>query len=138
MSKALDNLQEAMSRAMAGRPKVGGFPYLAETLRRAGVTRNLWYLPACESLYLTNDGPVVTQGTPLLSGTADVPAFNREALIAALRVDQAGQSTFPEFLVSTWRAGVVRYDVDFAARTVSYFGCNEEVYVESYPPVEIG
>jgi uncharacterized protein YbcV (DUF1398 family) len=31
---------------MVGRPKVGGFPYLAETLRRAGVTRNLWYLPA--------------------------------------------------------------------------------------------
>jgi hypothetical protein len=26
---------------MAGRPKVGGFPYLAETLRRAGVKRNV-------------------------------------------------------------------------------------------------
>ena len=90
MSKAIDNLQEAMGRAMAGRPKVGGFPYLAETLRRAGVTRNLWYLPACESLYLTKDGPVVTQGAPLVSGTVDVPAFDREALIAALRVDQAG------------------------------------------------
>ena len=54
MSKAINILQAAMQqRAMAGRPKVGGFPYLAETLRRAGVTRNLWYLPACQSLYLT-------------------------------------------------------------------------------------
>ena len=52
MSKAIDNLMAAQKRAMAGRPKVGGFPYLAETLRRAGVTRNLWFLPACESLYL--------------------------------------------------------------------------------------
>jgi len=25
-------------------------PYLAETLRRAGVIRNLWFSPACESL----------------------------------------------------------------------------------------
>jgi uncharacterized protein YbcV (DUF1398 family) len=95
MSKAIENLNAALQRAMAGRPKVGGFPYLAETLRHAGVIRNLWFLAACESLYLTKDGPVVTQGTPLVSGTVDVPAFDREALIAALRTDQAGNSTFP-------------------------------------------
>ena len=63
MSKAIENLQAAQQRATAVRPEVGGFPYLAETLRRAGVTRNLWFLPACESLYLTEQGPVVTQGT---------------------------------------------------------------------------
>ena len=28
------------------------------------------------------------QGTPLVSGMADVPAFDREALIRALRADQ--------------------------------------------------
>jgi uncharacterized protein YbcV (DUF1398 family) len=123
---------------MAGRPKVGGFPYLAETLRRAGVTRNLWYLPACESLYLTEDGPVVTLGTPLSSGTVDVPLFNREALIAVLRTDQAGKSTFAEFLAASWRAGVVRYDVNLVARKVSYHGCNGEEYVEDYPAVEVG
>ena len=67
MSRAIDNLMEAQKRAMAGRPRVGGFPYLAETLRRAGVTRNLWFLPACQSLFLTNEGPVVIQGTPLTS-----------------------------------------------------------------------
>jgi uncharacterized protein YbcV (DUF1398 family) len=53
MSKAIENLQAAMQRAATIRPKVGGFPYLAETLRQAGVTRNLWYLPACQSVYLT-------------------------------------------------------------------------------------
>ena len=60
MSRAIDNLVEAQKRAMAGRPTIGGFPYLAETLRRAGVTRNVWFLPAFESLYLTSEGPVVT------------------------------------------------------------------------------
>jgi len=46
MSGAIDNLQAALQRAVAGRPVVGGFPYLAETRRRAGVWRNLWFLPA--------------------------------------------------------------------------------------------
>jgi len=137
MSKAIDNLQAAQQRAMAGRPKIGGFPYLAETLRRSGVSRNVWFLPSCQSLYLTEHGPVVTQGTPLVSGTVDVPPFDREALITALRTDQAGRSTFPEFLAASWRAGVVRYDVDFTARIVAYYGCKGEEYIEAYPSVEV-
>jgi len=137
MSTAIDNLQAALQRAFAARPTVGGFPYLAETLRRAGVTRNLWFLPACQSLYLTEQGPVVTQDAPLVRGTVDVPPFDREALIAALRIDQAGESTFPEFLAATWRAGIVRYDVDFGKRIVTYYGCGGEEYAEEYPAVEI-
>ncbi len=137
MSKAIENLQQAMERAAAKRPKIGGFPHLAEFLRRAGVTRNIWSLPSCQSLFLTEAGPVVMQGTPLASGTIDVPPFDGEALVEALRTDQAGESTFPEFLESTWRAGVVRYVVDFAARTVEYQGCLGERYVEAYPAVEV-
>jgi uncharacterized protein YbcV (DUF1398 family) len=137
MSTAIENLLAAQRQGMAGRPKVGGFPYLAETLRRAGVTRNQWFLPSCQSLYLTQRGPVAILGTPLLSGTADVPRFDREALIAALRTDQAGNSTFPEFLLASWRAGVVRYDIDFTARTCTYYGCEGEHYIESYPAVRI-
>ena len=90
MSKAIENLEAAQRKAMAIRPKVGGFPYLAEALRRAGVRRNIWSLPSAQSLFITNAGAVVTQGTPLVSGTVDVPLFDREALIAALRTDQAG------------------------------------------------
>jgi uncharacterized protein YbcV (DUF1398 family) len=138
MSEAIDNLQAAQKRAMAGRPHVAGFPYLAETLKRAGVTRNLWFLPACASLYLTEHGPVVTQDVPLVSGTVDVPPFNQGRLIEALRKDQAGHGTFPEFLAGCWRAGIVRYDVDFIARRVAYYGCLGEVYTEDYPAVEIG
>ncbi len=137
MSKAIENLQAAQQRAMAGRPRVGGFPYLAETLRSAGVTRNYWFLPACQSLYLTQDGPVVTQGIPLLSGTTDVPQFNREALMAALRIDQAGKSSLPEFLLATWHAGVVRCEVDFISRTCTYYGCKDERCVEEYPAVKV-
>lgn len=56
MSIAIENLQAAQKRAMAIRPRVGGFPYLAETLRRAGVSRSLWFLPSCQALYLTEAG----------------------------------------------------------------------------------
>ena len=137
MSKAIDNLTEAMKCAGANRPHVGGFPYLAEVLRKAGVTRNVWSLPSCQSLFLTQEGPVVTQGAPLVNGAVDVPAFDEEALIKALRVDQAGESTFPEFLDASWRAGVVRYDVDLEVRTVAYQGCNGEQYKEDYPAVTV-
>jgi uncharacterized protein YbcV (DUF1398 family) len=41
------------------------------------------------------------------------------------------------FLEASWRAGVVGYDVDFAARTVRYFGCDGGEYVEAYPAVEV-
>jgi uncharacterized protein YbcV (DUF1398 family) len=137
MSKAIDNLTEAMKTAEAIRPRVGGFPYLAEVLRKAGVTRNVWSLPSCQSLFLTEHGPVVMQGEPLVIGAVDVPAFNEEALVRALRVDQAGESTFPEFLGASWRAGVVRYDVDLEARTVAYQGCNGEEHIETYPAVTL-
>jgi uncharacterized protein YbcV (DUF1398 family) len=137
MSKAIENLTKAMEQAAAIRPKVGGFPYLAECLRRAGVYRNIWSLPGCQSLFLTDQGAVVLQDKALVSGIVDVPSFDQQALITALRVDQAGESTFPEFLAASWRAGVVRYEVDFAARTVAYLGCNGEEYIEAYPAVEI-
>ena len=137
MSKAVEILRAAQEQAIARRPKIGGFPYLAETLRRAGVTHNSWVLPACQSLYSTQYGTVVTQAQPLISGSAEVPSFDSQALIRALRTDQAGGSTFPEFLSSTWKAGVVRYEVDLLAREVTYCGCNGERYVESYPEVNV-
>ncbi|EIL95247.1 hypothetical protein UU7_03762 [Rhodanobacter spathiphylli B39] len=137
MSEAMAHLQAAQAQAMAVRPRVGGFPYLAETLRRAGVTRNVWQLPACQSLYLTGRGAVLQQGTPLVSGMADVPGFDQPALIRALRTDQAGESSFPDFLQASWNAGVVRYEVDLLERQVTYYGCNGESYVEHYPAVSL-
>lgn len=137
MSKAVENLLKAQQFAMSIRPKVGGFPYLAEALRKAGITKNIWNLPSCQSIYLTKDGSVVSQGNPLINTTVDVPLFDREALIKALRIDQAGQSTFPEFLKASWEAGVVSYTVDFEKRVVVYYGVLGESYAENYPSVEI-
>ena len=132
MTQAITNLTNALEHACKHRPKVGGFPYLAQTLRAAGVTRNIWQLPSCQSLFFTRYGVVASQGTPLVTGMVDVPHFDQEALIRALRIDQAGESTFEEFLKSAWLAGVTRYDVDFAKCHVTYFGALGESYVEAY------
>ncbi len=137
MSKISDKLTNAQKYAMSIRPKVGGFPVLAEVLRQVGVRVNRWSLPSCQSVYLMEDGSVVQQGTPLITGTHEVPKFNQEALIKAIRTDQEGQSTFPEFLKATWEAGVVSYDADFVARKVTYYGIHGESYLETYPAVEV-
>ncbi len=138
MSTIIEKLTTAQKHAMSVRPKVGGFPVLAEVLRQAGVLMNHWSLPSCQSVYVMKEGAVVQQGAPLVSGTYDVPRFNRDALITALRTDQAGRSTFSEFLQATWNAGVIGYDVDFLGRKVIYYGAHaEESYVEAYPAVEV-
>ncbi len=54
-----------------------------------------------------------------------------------LRTDQSGESSFEQFMEASWKAGVVRYDVDFSARIVRYYGASGEEYVEAYPLVEV-
>ena len=49
----------------------------------------------------------MTLGTPLVSGTVEAPPFDRDALITALRIDQAGENTFARFLETSCRAGVI-------------------------------
>ena len=137
MGTTAEKLMEVQKYAMSVRPQVGGFPVLAEVLRQAGVKMNRWSLPSCQSIYLLKDGAVVQQGTPLVNGTHEVPLFDREALITAIRADQQGRSTFAEFLQSTWNAGIIGYDVDFIGRKVSYFGVNGESYLEEYPAAEV-
>lgn len=137
MNKITDQLIEAQKYAMSIRPKIGGFPVLAEVLRQAGVQMNRWSLPSCQSVYVMKEGSVVQQGTPLVMGVHEIPKFDRAALITALRTDQQGRSTFPEFLQAAWKAGVVGYDADFIGRKVIYYGSTGESYLEEYPAVEV-
>lgn len=137
MTSLTNQLTDAQKFAMSIRPKVGGFPVLAEVLRRAGVHSNRWSLPACQAVYHMKDGSVVQQGTPLVTGVFEIANFDRDALITALRTDQEGRSTFPEFLKAAWEAGVIGYDVDFAGRKVVYYGVNGESYLEEYPAVTL-
>ncbi|MER6448737.1 DUF1398 domain-containing protein [Streptomyces venezuelae] len=137
MSNAIENLKAAQERAAAVRPRVGGFPYLAEALRQAGVRTYHCTVPAGTSVYVTDSGPVVTQGEPIVDGTQDIAPWDEEALVKALRTDQAGESTYPEFVSGCWNAGVLHYEVDLKARTCVYHGALGESYTESYPHADI-
>lgn len=133
----LDKLKNAMARSENGKPKIGGFPYLAECLRQEGFTKNTYYLPSSDSFYYSTKGSLVVPGKSVIEAVSFCPNFSEEELISALRSDQARQTTFAEFLKNTWKSGVVRYEVDFVERYVIYFGINGEEYKEIYPEVEV-
>jgi uncharacterized protein YbcV (DUF1398 family) len=137
MSTLTDTVQTAQRKAAELRPEVGGFPVLAEVLRQTGIRRNERTLPAGQGVYVTDFGAVVEPAMSLVSEMSDVPAFDREAVIDAIRADQAGHTTFPEFLAAIWSAGVTGYVADFDQRTVTYSWIDSSTYVESYPAVEI-
>ncbi len=137
MKTAQEKLRIAQEYAISNRPHIGGFPFFAECLRLAGVQKNIWSLPSAQSIYVMDEGAVVFQGTPLVTGSADVLPFDKDALVTALRHDQAGNSTFPEFLTASWNAGIIQYIVDFFTRTVTYYGARGETYQEPYPAVEV-
>lgn len=135
--RLLINLKNAMSKSEKGRPKIGGFPYLAECLRQEGFTENTWYLPSGDSFYFSKEDSLIIPGKSLIEGVASYPPFSEEELIEVLRADQAGRTTFPDFLMNIWKSGVVKYEVNFIDRYVVYYGATGEEYKETYPAVEI-
>lgn len=135
---AIQNLDAVLHSFAAAPIGAQGFPYLAETLRRAGVRTTTWSLPAMLCHYDTALGPVVVQEAPLMRGMAEVPCFDRGALIEALRADQTGETSFTQFADAAWRAGVVRWVVTLDERRCTYFGLGDQTYVEDYPAVDIG
>jgi uncharacterized protein YbcV (DUF1398 family) len=137
MSTLTDTIQNAQRKAAEIRPRVGGFPVLAEVLCQAGIRRHERTLPAGQTVYVTDTGVVIEPAMSLVSEMSDVPAFDRDAVIDAIRADQAGHTTFPEFLAAIWTAGITSYVVDLDQRTVTYAGTDDTPHVERYPAVEI-
>lgn len=137
MSTVKERIEKSYKWAVANRPKVNGYPYLAEVLRQTGVVRYVYNLPSNQCIFFTKDGNVVSQSESTALGLSEVPKFNKEAFIKVLRISQAGDSTFPEFLKDSWRTGVISYEADLIARTVIYYGAEGETYVEEYPAVEV-
>jgi uncharacterized protein YbcV (DUF1398 family) len=133
MSAPTDTVREALVQGAAIRPRVGGFPYLAECLRRAEVRHVDVALPTASAVYVLPTGVVLKQGAEL----EVVAPFDEAALIAAIRADQAGQTTYEQFVASSWAAGVVAYQVDLDVRTCTYRGARGEQYVEHYPAVAL-
>ena len=133
----VETITAAQARGTATRPEVGGFPYLAESLRLAGVTRIDVNVPSWTTVLTTAEGSVVQQGTPMTDAPTEVPPFDLDAFVTHLRAEQEGRISYPEWMDATWRSGVVWYEVDLAARTCTYRSPAGESYVEHYASVDL-
>ena len=133
----VETISAAQQRGTALRPKANGFPYFAEALRQAGVTRIDVTVPSWTTVLTTARGSVIQQGTPMLTGSAEVPSFDQQAFVDALRGDQEGLITFPDWMTATWRAGVAWYAVDLESRTCTYRAPSGDSYTEHYPSVDL-
>jgi len=137
MNTIITTIDAAIAHAAAVRPRVSGFPYLAEALRGAGVRRYYFDVPSSTVIYATAAGDVLQPGAFLRTEKTILPPFDQAALVDAIRADQRGESSFPEFVEATLQAGAIRYEVDTDARTCSYLGAHGERYVEYYPAVAL-
>jgi len=133
----IDSISSAQARAAAIRPEAGGFPYLAEGLRLAGVTRIEVTVPSWTTVITTPAGSILQQGEPMVAGDVEVPPFDRHGFVEALQADQTGQITYPMWMEATWASGVVWYAVDLDARTCTYRSPAGDTYVEEYAAVDI-
>lgn len=113
------------------------WPFLQqfEALKHVGVT-SYEVVPATYNLvFYGTFGIWRTRQAP--DTIADVTAateFNQEALLQALNQRMEKKSTYVEFLQHIAHAGIDRYVVDMADRTVTYYGIDEEHYYVQYIP----
>lgn len=132
---AIEKIQNAVKKARETEEN-SGFPYLAECLRQAGVLKNQWFLPAAQSIYWTENETVIVQNEPMKTGMISVSEFSADDLITAIRQNQAGETEFDAFLSAIFEAGCISYEIDFEARSCTYFGATGENYIEQYPAVQ--
>lgn len=103
----------------------GGFPYFCDVLFRAGVLNVTWFLPTCQSLYITKTNSVRLSGISLPT-TATQPKFDDKRLYEVINHERNENGhVFRLLLLGLWSAGVVRYTVDCIARTVTYYGADD-------------
>ncbi|HDC4393610.1 TPA: DUF1398 family protein [Enterobacter cloacae] len=135
MSETINHVMAVLQSAGQLPAREAHFPHFAKLLYQAGIRSNTWTLPACQAVYVTDTGSVILMGEPLINAPEEVPVFCAARLMAAIRDDQAGNTTFREFLKRIWQAGVVSYRVDLVSQTVTYYGLHGDEWEESYPDV---
>lgn len=108
------------------------FPDVIGILSGAGVESYYADLIRGEDVFYMPDGQ--THVEPMQhSGWKVAGSFSQEALIKALRLVQADEIRYPEFLKQATSAGTAGYRVFLTGRKVIYFGRKGEFHVENFP-----
>jgi uncharacterized protein YbcV (DUF1398 family) len=129
----VDQAQELLAAEFVG----DALNVLPADAKTAAITTIETSIAAGGSVYHLAGGSVAQSFEPIAKTAVAVPSWDETALIAAIRADQAGRSTFTEFLRAAWNAGVTGFRVDLTERTRTYVGAGTNTYVETYPAVTL-
>ncbi len=115
------------------------FPKQFEALKKVGVTSYEVIPSTYDAIFYGNFGIWHNHQAPDDIADASVAAeFDQEAFLAILNQRMKKDITYIEFLQSIALAGVDRYVVDMADRTVTYYGIDEShQYVQNIPEIII-
>ncbi len=128
-STLMETIQRAASDSLAGTRNFGEIvgSLIAENVEsyradyRLGSTT--YFMPSGESHTVALPTPTFAIGE----------AFDRDAIVAAIRASQRGEVKYPEFIARSMAAGCVGYVVWIAGKHVTYFGRRGETHVEHFP-----
>jgi uncharacterized protein YbcV (DUF1398 family) len=110
------------------------YPQFVGLLSEAGVRTYHVDVPSHTVVYRNGEEAHTEHGQPVVPEDARTPAlFDESGVKAAIAGNQQGKGDYLTFLRQIWASGVVGYDVDLGARTVTYRGAAGEVYVEAIP-----
>lgn len=118
---------DAAARGAAARAKIGGFPYVAESLRAAGVTKYLFDVPSTTVVYVTDEGAVLRPGQVIRTEQTVVHSFDSDGLVAAIRIDQRGAEHLPG----------IRADLPCRRRQVRGRHCRTHVHLHRRQRLEL-
>ncbi len=108
------------------------FPNVVKALAEVGVESYLIDLAHGSATYYMPDGE--THSESLASHTAAIAEdFSSTDLVAAIRMAQADQIRYPEFLRRSLAAGTIAYWAYLTGKKVIYFGHKGEFHVEEFP-----
>jgi uncharacterized protein YbcV (DUF1398 family) len=115
------------------------FPKQFEALKKVGVTSYEVVPSTYDAVFYGDFGIWHNHQAPDDTGEVSVAAeFDQEAFLAVLDQRMKKNITYIGFLQGIALAGVDRYVVDMADRTVKYYGIDEEhLYVQNVPEIII-
>lgn len=100
-----------------------------QVLSEAGIHRYHTDVRCHTNVYRSQDATYTVPGDAIAPDGAVPERFDPLAIRAA----PSGEVDYTAFLRGLWAAGVVTYEVDLAARTLTYHGANGETEVEMLP-----
>lgn len=122
-------IAECMSLSFADTP----FPQVVQRLIGAGVKSYTADLIKLRNTYYDGAAEAFDERLPLTDEPAIAPAFDSDAVMAAVKAIQRGAIGYAEFLRRIMRAGCSHYEVFIAGRKAMYFGRDGEFYTEPFP-----